>query len=56
MSRDLLEQLAELSRQVEAHRTAIWLLEQKRLQLRERLIAAGWKAPSVCTEEEPHVD
>lgn len=41
----LLDDLADIARQIEAHKTAIWLLEQQRLQTRERLIAAGWKPP-----------
>jgi hypothetical protein len=38
----LLARLAELARDIEAHRTAIWLLEQQRDELRNQLRAEGW--------------
>lgn len=43
--REQLDRLADIRREIEAHATAIWLLEQERLQVRERLIRAGWQAP-----------
>ncbi len=44
---ELLERLAEIARQIEAHRTAMWLLERRRDEVRERLIASGWDPPQV---------
>lgn len=41
----LLDQLADIARQIEAHKTVVWLLERQRDELRHRLIAAGWKPP-----------
>ena len=46
-SRETLDRLTEVSRQIEAHRTAIWLLEQQRYQLCEQLVSAGWTPPAV---------
>ncbi len=49
MSADaLLEELVVIARQIEAHRTAIWHLEQRQLDIRERLIRSGWKAPELA--------
>lgn len=42
---DILTRLSELSRQIEAHRAAQFLLEQERLELYAKLRAAGWKPP-----------
>lgn len=42
----LLVRLAEMARDIEAHRTAIWVLEQQRDELRNQLRAAGWIAPT----------
>ena len=39
----LLDDLAGIARQIEAHKTAVWLLEEQQRQVRERLIASGWK-------------
>lgn len=47
LHRELLERLAEITRQWEAHETAQWLLEQERARIREQLIASGWKPPEV---------
>lgn len=41
----LVDQLALVSKQIEEHRTAIWLLEQRQVTLRGQLHAAGWSAP-----------
>jgi len=43
---EILGRLAEHSRQIEEHRTAIWLLEQQQSQLRELLIRSGWQPPA----------
>jgi hypothetical protein len=48
---ELLDELVEIARSIEAHRTAVWLLEQRQLQARERLIAIGWKAPESSARE-----
>lgn len=45
INEQLLGQLALVSKQIEEHRTAIWLLERRQVTLREQLIAAGWKPP-----------
>lgn len=45
--RDLLDRLADLARQIEAHHTAIFLLERQQLEVREQLIRAGWKPPVI---------
>lgn len=42
---DLLDELVGIARQIEAHRTTIWLLEQRQLEVREKLIRAGWTPP-----------
>ena len=44
---ELLNRLAEIARQIAAHETAVWLLEQERLRVREQLIRSGWKPPEV---------
>jgi hypothetical protein len=41
--RDLLDKLVELSRAIEAHRAALYLLERERMQLQTQLAATGWK-------------
>ncbi|MGH8319948.1 MAG: hypothetical protein ACREUL_18585 [Steroidobacteraceae bacterium] len=43
LHRDLLEQLADIRRQIEAHGTAVYMLKIERQQLREQLIRSGWK-------------
>jgi hypothetical protein len=48
---ELLDDLVEIARNIEAHRTAVWLLEQRQIQVRERLIAIGWKAPESSARE-----
>jgi hypothetical protein len=46
MSADaMLDELAAASRQIEAHRVAIWRLEQRQLDIRQQLIRSGWKPP-----------
>lgn len=47
INEQLLGQLALMSKQIEEHRTSIWLLEQRQVSLREQLIAAGWKPPTL---------
>lgn len=42
--RQLLDQLVEIARQIEAHRTAAWVLEERQRQMRAQLIATGWTA------------
>ncbi len=41
----ILDQLTGIARQIEAHRAAIWLLEDEQRTLRIRLRATGWQAP-----------
>lgn len=43
----MLERLAELSRKIEAYRTAIFLAEQEQLRLRADLRRSGWQPPEV---------
>lgn len=47
MSAELLDQLATISRNIEEHRTAIWLLENQRLEVQMLLAKSGWKSPEV---------
>ena len=41
----LLDQLAEIARQIEARKTGIYLLEDRQRRVREQLRASGWTAP-----------
>jgi len=43
----LLDELADIARQIEAHRTTVWLLERQRDEVRNRLISSRWKPPEV---------
>jgi hypothetical protein len=43
----ILERLAELSKLIEAHGAAQFILEQERLALYAQLRASGWKPPEV---------
>lgn len=45
LHRELLDRLAELARQREAYETALFLLDQERLRVRERLVRSGWTPP-----------
>lgn len=47
---DLLTRLAALSRQIEVHQAAVWLLEAERLELRNRLRQSGWTPPPPTPE------
>jgi len=47
MSSELLDRLAAISRQIEEHETARWLLEREREEVRQRLAQGGWKPPEV---------
>ena len=49
----LVQQLALVSQQIEEHRTAIWLLEDRRNTLRLQLKAAGFTAPEPAAAEVP---
>lgn len=40
---DIAAKLARVAQQVELHRTAIWLLEDERLQLQQQLRAQNFK-------------
>ena len=42
----ILTRLAEISRQIESHRAAAYLLDLERLDLQTRLRAAGWEPPN----------
>ena len=42
----LLDQLALVSRQIEQHKMAQWLLEQRRTELHMQLKAAGFAMPA----------
>jgi hypothetical protein len=42
----ILDRLVELDRQVEAHRTAAWLIEHERDELRIKLRLSGWTPPA----------
>jgi hypothetical protein len=44
----ILDELADIARVIEAHLTAVWLLERQRDEVRERLIASGWKPPELA--------
>jgi hypothetical protein len=44
---EILDELENLSRDIEAHKTAIWLLEQRRAELQGQLRATGWVAPTI---------
>lgn len=46
LHRDLLDKLADLRRQIEAHETAIYVLGIERQRIREELIRSGWKPPA----------
>jgi hypothetical protein len=41
----ILAELASLAQRIEAHRSAIWLLEAEQQTLRIRLRASGWQPP-----------
>jgi hypothetical protein len=42
---EILSRLAEISRLIESHRTAVWLLKRERSELLPKLPATGWKPP-----------
>ena len=44
-----LDRLAEIRRLVEAHHSAVFLLEVERDELRMKMARVGWKAPEVET-------
>jgi hypothetical protein len=44
---DPIDRLVEIARLIESHRTAIFLLEQERSELRVKLPGTGWKPPEV---------
>ena len=46
MQRQLLEQLAEIARNIEGHRAGIFILEDQQRRVREMLVASGWKPPT----------
>ena len=46
-SDEILAELATLSRQLEEHHAAAWLLERRRDELRAQLRGAGWTPPQV---------
>ena len=46
---EVLSRLAEISRLIESHRTAIFVLEQERFELQAKLRTSGWKPPEVPT-------
>lgn len=41
----ILDRLAEFSRQIEAHRAAVFVLDQERQELQAKLLSAGWQPP-----------
>lgn len=41
----ILDRLAELSRQIEAHRAAVFVLDPERQELQAQLRLAGWQPP-----------
>ena len=41
----ILDRLAELSRQIEAHRAAVFVLDLERQDLQAKLRSAGWQPP-----------
>ena len=47
---DITARLALIAQQIEAHRTAIWLLEDEQAQLRQKLRAANFQPPPVCAD------
>lgn len=47
----LLDQLAELSRQIESHRCAIHMLEIERMELQTKLRRTGWRPPKIEVAE-----
>ena len=46
----ILDRLAELSRQIEAHRAAVFVLDLERQELQAKLRSAGWQ-PSPLLEK-----
>jgi hypothetical protein len=44
---EILAELVTLSRQLEEHHAAAWLLERRRDELRAQLRGAGWQPPEV---------
>ena len=44
-TRDILDRLADLARQVESHEAAIFLLKRERAELQASLRGAGWTPP-----------
>jgi hypothetical protein len=42
----LLDRLVGLSRKIEAHRMAIYLIEAEQSEMRARLRASGWQPPN----------
>jgi hypothetical protein len=50
---EILERLAELSKQIEAHKTAAWLAEREVEELRARLRQMHWTPPVVKKGSEP---
>lgn len=50
MSAELLDQLVVIDRQIEEHRTGIWILERRRDDLRALLVKSGWAAPEQVQE------
>lgn len=41
----ILDQLATIARQIEAHKAAVWLLEREQDTIRARLRASDWQPP-----------
>lgn len=48
----IIEKLVEIARLIEQHRAAIFVLEDERLELQQRLRSWGWEPPRTGAETE----